>query len=160
MDKFDWFKNEFEKLSFGEQVDIYNRYCGINKINSHIYPMSYINMVYADLTPLEIIKKAAKYKINADDKYFTLTMGCFVSFNDPYSFLTYYLYDIYDIYKCKEAWEKDIDESGYFDEIYEEFYTEKPQDMGDDEYYDLIDKVVKKYELESQIVAYLGQNME
>ena len=160
MDKFDWFKTQFEKLSDGEQIDMFNRFCGINKIDSHIYPMSYINMVFAGFTPLEIIKKVAKYKINVDDKYFTLTMGCFVSFNDPYSFLSYFLYDIYDIYKCKEAWEKDIDDGGYFDEMYEEFYNEKPSDMDDDEYYDLIEKAVSQYELESDIIEYLKQNMK
>lgn len=120
MDKFDWFRSEFEKLSYYEQVDMFNRYCGINKINSHIYPMSYINVVYAGFTPLEIIKKAAKYKINANDRFFTLINGCFVSFNEPCAFLSNYLYDIYDIYKCKECWEKEIDDSDYFDNMHEE----------------------------------------
>ena len=160
MDKFEWFQNEFEKLSYNEQIDMFNRYCGINKINCHIYPMSYINMVFAGFTPVEILRKAAKYKIDANDSYFTLIMDCFVSFNNPYTFLSDYLYDIYDIYKCKEAWEKEIDEDDYFNEVYEEFYNEKPHDMDDDEYCDLIGKAVKQYELESDIINYLKQNME
>lgn len=158
MDKFDWFKNEFElNLSSAEQADIYNHYCGINHVGGYIYPMSDINDYFNDCTPLEILTRISPCYFDANDNYFASTTNGLESFNNVELYVDDYLADIY---KCKEAWEKDIDEGGYFDAIYEEFYSEKPQDMDDDEYYDLIDKAVKQYELESQIVAYLGQNME
>lgn len=158
MDKFDWFKNEFENLAANEQVDIYNHYCDINKIDSHIYPMSDINEVFAGCTPLDILTKVVKCDFDATDDYFALSMDGFTSFND----VELYLSDDYlsYIYKCKQSWEEDIDEGGFFDEMYEEFYNEKPNDMNDDEYYSLIEKAVKEYEFESDIVDYLKQNME
>ena len=67
---------------------------------------------------------------------------------------------LYDIYQCKESWEKEIDEGGFFDEIYEEFYNEMPSDLDDDEYYSLIEKAVKEYEFESDIANYLKQNLK
>lgn len=158
MDKFDWFKDEFEShLSAAEQIDIFNRYCDINNIGEHIYPMSDINEFFVGCTPLEILTKAANCDFDAKDEYFSLTMDGFTSFNDVELFLDDYLYDIY---KCKEAWEKDIDDGGYFDEMYEEFYNEKPSNMDDDEYYDLIEKAISQYEFESDIINYLKQNMK
>lgn len=157
MDKFDWFKNEFNVLSASEQIDIYNRYCNINHLDSQIYPMSDINEFFAGCTPLDILVKASNCDFDATDSYFALSMDGFTSFNDVELYLSDYLHDIYS---CKESWEKDIDEDGYLEEMYEEFYNEKPNDMDDDEYYDLIEKAVKQYDFESDIVDYLKRNME
>lgn len=157
MDKFDWFKNEFNVLSASEQIDIYNRYCDINHLDNQIYPMSDINEFFVGCTPLDILVKASKCDFDATDDYFALDMDGFTSLNDVELYLHDYLYDIY---QCKESWEKEIDEGGFFDEMYEEFYNEKPNDMDDDEYYDLIEKAVKQYEFESDIVDYLKRNME
>lgn len=148
MDKFEWFKDEFINLSASEQIDIYNKYCDINGLGSQIYPMSDINEFFVGCTPLDILTKAADCEFDATAKYFALDMEGFTSFNDVLGYLDDYLSDIYE---CKEAWEKDI---------YEEFYNEKPTDMDDDEYYSLIEKAVKQYEFESDIVDYLKQNME
>ena len=157
MDKFDWFKNAFANLSASEQIDIYNKYCDINGLGGQIYPMSDINEFFAGCTPLDILTKAANCDFDANAEYFALDMDGFTSFNHVLTYLDDYLPDIYD---CKESWENDIDEGGFFDEMYEEFYNEKPNDMDDDEYYDLIEKAIKQYEFESDIVDYLKQNME
>ena len=157
MDKFDWFKNAFANLSASEQIDIYNKYCDINHLDNQIFPMSDINEFFVGCTPLDILTRAANCDFDATDSYFALSMDGFTSFNDVELFLDDY---VSDIYKCKEAWEKDIDEDGFFDEIYEEFYNEKPSDLDDDEYYGLIEKAIKQYEFESDIVDYLKQNME
>ena len=157
MDKFDWFKNEFNILSADKQIDIYNKYCDINGLDSQIFPMSDINEFFVGCTPLDILTKVVKCDFDATDDYFALSMDGFTSFNDVELYL---LDDLHDIYDCKESWENDIDEGGFFDEIYEEFYNEKPNDMDDDEYYSLIEKAVKEYEFESDIVDYLKQNME
>ena len=63
MDKFDWFKNEFNVLSASEQIDIYNRYCDINGRDGQIFPMSDINEFFVGCTPLDILVKAFKYVI-------------------------------------------------------------------------------------------------
>ena len=156
MDKFDWFKYEFENLSESEQVDVYNKYCDINKTEGTIYCMEDLDELFTGVAPTKLFAMAEE-GFNINDDYFIEKSLGLESFNDVWSFLDDYLYDIY---KCKEAWEKDIDEAGYFNEIYEEFYNEKPQDMDDDEYCDLIEKAIKQYELESDIVNYLKQNME
>lgn len=157
MDKFDWFKNEFNILSASEQIDIYNRYCDINGRDGQIFSMSDINEFFVGCTPLEILVKASNCDFDATDSYFALDMDGFTSFNDVELYLSDYLHDIY---KCKETWEKDIDEGGFFDEIYEEFYNEMPSDLDDDEYYSLIEKAVKQYEFESDIAKYLKQNLK
>lgn len=157
MDKFEWFKNEFINLSASEQIEIYNKYCDINGLGSQIYPMSDINEFFVGCTPLDILTKAADCEFDATAKYFALDMEGFTSFTDVLGYLDDYLSDIY---QCKESWEKNIDEGGYLEEMYEEFYNEKPNDMDDDEYSDLIEKAVKQYEFESDIVDYLKQNME
>ena len=36
MDKFDWFKNEFENLSNDEQVEIFNKFCQENRYEDEI----------------------------------------------------------------------------------------------------------------------------
>lgn len=157
MDKYDWFKNRVENLSTDKMIDVYNKYCDINKIDSHIYPMGDINEAFAGCTPLEILSNIPLAFFDIKDDYFAFTSNGLESFNVVELYLDDYLSDIY---KCKEAWEKDIDEDGYFNEIYEEFYNEKPHDMDDDEYYGLIENAVKQYEFESDIIAYLKQNME
>ena len=157
MDKFDWFKNEFNVLSADKQIDIYNHYCDINGRDGQIFPMSDINGFFAGCTPLDILVKASNCDFDATDDYFALDMNGFTSFNDVELYLHDYLYDIY---QCKESWEKEIDEGGFFDEIYEEFYNEMPSDLDDDEYYSLIEKAVKEYEFESDIANYLKQNLK
>ena len=157
MDKFDWFKNEFNVLSASEQIDIYNRYCDINGRDGQIFPMSDINEFFVGCTPLDILVKASNCDFDATDDYFALDMNGFTSFNDVELYLSD---DLHDIYSCKQSWEKDIDEGGFFDEIYEEFYNEMPSDLDDDEYYSLIEKAVKEYEFESDIANYLKQNLK
>lgn len=158
MDKFNWFKGQFENgISSNEQIDIYNRYCGLNGIDNRMYPMSAINEFFKNCTPLEILSKVADSEFNVADAYFLLIRGSVSSFNDPYLSMRGYLYGIY---KCKEAWTDKIDEDGYFNSIYEEFYYEKPQDMDDHEYYKLIQNAFKQFEFESDIVEYLKNNMK
>lgn len=157
MDKFDWFKNEFNILSASEQIDIYNRYCDINCWDGQIFPMSDINEFFVGCTPLEILSNVSLAYFEVKDDYFAFTSNGLESFNDVELYLDDYLADIY---KCKEAWEKDIDEGGFFDEIYEEFYNEMPSELDDDEYYSLIEKAVKQYEFESDIANYLKQNLK
>ena len=158
MDKYDWFKEKFENnLSDDEQVDVFNRYCDINGIDEHIYPMSDINEFFKNCTPLEILRNVSDCRFNVNDSYFSLVKGNVESFCDPYWSVSDY---VYDIYKDKECWEDEIDEADYFNTVYQEFYNEKPQDMDDDEYYNLIQNAVEQYEFESDIAAYLKKNME
>ena len=157
MDKFDWFKTQFEELSSDKQVDVYNKYCDINKLDSHIYPMSDINEVFAGCTPFEILSNVSLAYFDVKDDYFAATSNGLESFNDVELFLDDYLSDIY---KCNEAWEKDIDEGGYLDEIYEEYLDFKPKDMDLDFYYEIVEKAVKQYELESNIEDYLNEYMK
>lgn len=158
MDKFDWFKDKFQHSLFdNEQIGIYNRYCDLNGIEEHMYPMSDINEFFKNCTPSEILSSVEDCKFNVANKYFLSVRGRVTSFNYPCLSMSGYLYDIY---KCKEAWEELIDEAGYFNEIYQEFYNEKPQDMDNDEYHKLIQNAVEQYEFESDIVEYLKKNME
>ena len=103
MKNFYWFKNQFENnLSYDEQVDVFNRYCDINGIDEHIYPMSDINEFFKNCTPLEILRNVSGCDFIAGDNYFSLVKGNVVSFCDPYWLVSAYPYDIY---KCKKCWE-------------------------------------------------------
>lgn len=107
MDKINWFMDKFQlSLSDDEQINIFNRYCDINGIDEHIYPISD---------------------------------------------------HLCDIYKCKEAWKDLIDERGYLDEIFEEYFDLKPRDMSLDEYSKLVEEAYKQFEFESDIEEYLNK---
>ena len=158
MDKFDWFKDKFElTLSEDEQVEVFNRYCDINDIEEIIHPMSDINEFFKNCTPLEILSSVADCQFNVADKYFSIVRGSVESFSDPYLSIRDYLADIY---KCKEAWDELIDESGYLDEIYEEYIELKPEDMSLDEYSKLVEEAYKQFEFESDIEEYLNKYMK
>lgn len=158
MDKFDWFTDTFQlSLSDDEQVDIFNRYCDINNVDEHIYHMSNINEFFKNYTPLEILSSVADCEFNVSDAYFSIVRGSVESFNDPYLSMSDYLYGIY---KCKEAWEDLIDESGYLEEIYEEYFDLKPRDMSLDEYSKLVEEAYKRFEFESDIEEYLNKYMK
>lgn len=158
MDKFEWFKSEFENgISSDEQINIFNRYCDINNLDGQVYPMRCIDEFFEGCTPLDILIKAAACDFDPNDVYFALTTDGFTSFSNVWSYISDYLYDIY---KCKEAWEKDIDESGYFDEIYEEYLDLKPKDMDEDDYYEIVNEAVKEYEFESDIEDYIKKYLE
>ena len=158
MDKFDWFKDTFQlSLSDDEQVDIFNRYCDINNVDEHIHPMSDINEFFKNCTPLEILSNVADCEFSVSDTYFSIVRGSVESFNDPYLSMSDYLNDIY---KCKEAWEDLIDESGYLEEIYEEYFDLKPRDMSLDEYSKLVEEAYKRFEFESDIEEYLNKFMK
>lgn len=158
MDKFDWFKDKFElTLSEDEQVEVFNRYCDINDIEEIIHPMSDINELFKNCTPLEILSNVADCQFNVADKYFSIVRGSVESFSDPYLSIRDYLADIY---KCKEAWDELIDESGYLDEIYEEYIELKPEDMSLDEYSKLVEEAYKQFEFESDIEEYLNKYMK
>lgn len=157
MDKFDWFKSEFENgLTSDQQVDIFNRYCDINGYKEHIYPMGDIDEVLDGYLPSEILTLASGGGFDANDEYFAQTNDGLTSFNVvPFFVLDY----MYGIYKCREAWEKVIDEGCYFDKIYEEHLDLRPKDMDLDDYYELIEEAVKQYEFESDIEYYLKKHI-
>ena len=144
MDKINWFIDKFQlSLSDDEQVDIFNRYCDLNGIEEHIQPMCDINEFFKNCTPLEILSNVADCQFNVADAYFSIVRGSVESFNDPYLSMSDYLYDIY---KCKEAWEDLIDERGYLKEIFEEYFDLKPRDMSLDEYSKLVEEAYKQFE--------------
>ena len=159
MDKFDWFKDKFQlSLSEEEQVGVFNRYCNLNGLDEErIHPMSDINEFFKNCTPLEILSNVADCEFNVADEYFSIVRGSVESFNDPYLSMSDYLYDIY---KCKEAWEELIDENGYLEEIYEEYIELKPRDMSLDEYFKLVEEAYKQFEFESDIEEYLNKYMK
>lgn len=158
MDKINWFIDKFQlSLSDDEQVDIFNRYCDLNGIEEHIQPMCDINEFFKNCTPLEILSNVADCQFNVADAYFSIVRGSVESFNDPYLSMSDYLYDIY---KCKEAWEDLIDERGYLEEIYEEYFDLKPRDMSLDEYSKLVEEAYKQFEFESDIEEYLNKFMK
>ena len=149
MDKINWFIDKFQlSLSDDEQVDIFNRYCDLNGIEEHIQPMCDINEFFKNCTPLEILSNVADCQFNVADAYFSIVRGSVESFNDPYLSMSDYLYDIY---KCKEAWEDLIDERGYLKEIFEEYFDLKPRDMSLDEYSKLVEEAYNQFEFESDI---------
>ena len=158
MDKINWFIDKFQlSLSDDEQVDIFNRYCDLNGIEEHIHPMCDINEFFKNCTPLEILSNVADCQFNVADAYFSIVRGSVESFNDPYLSMSDYLYDIY---KCKEAWEDLIDERGYLKEIFEEYFDLKPRDMSLDEYSKLVEEAYKQFEFESDIEEYLNKFMK
>ena len=158
MDKINWFIDKFQlSLSDDEQVDIFNRYCDLNGIEEHIQPMCDINEFFKNCTPLEILSNVADCQFNVADAYFSIVRGSVESFNDPYLSMSDYLYDIY---KCKEAWEDLIDERGYLKEIFEEYFDLKPRDMSLDEYSKLVEEAYKQFEFESDIEEYLNKFMK
>lgn len=158
MDKINWFIDKFQlSLSDEEQIDIFNRYCDLNGIEEHIHPMDDINEFFKNSTPLEILSSVTDCEFNVSDAYFSIVRGNVQSFNDPYLSISDYLNDIYT---CKEAWEGVIDERGYLEEIFEEYFDLKPRDMSLDEYIKLVEEAYKQFEFESDIEEYLNKYMK
>lgn len=87
MDKFNWFKEEFEDmLSEDEQVEIFNRFCDENGLEEKIYSMGEFNEVFSGYTPYDIFHMIWFNSDDVDwnDKYFVITVYGFKTFSDPY----------------------------------------------------------------------------
>lgn len=152
MDKFEWFKNEFENLSTSDQIEIFNSYCRENQYEDEIYSMDEFDEIFADRKPSEIFEMTLSNKDDVDlsDKYFVVTIYGFQTFNDPYDFIQDY---IGGIFRNEDVWDLKIDSSDYISDLYDEHLDLKPEDMDDDEFYDIVEDAALTSDFESDIVS-------
>ena len=158
MDKFDWFKNEFENLSNDEQVEIFNKYCRENSFEDEIYQMYMFDEIFSNYKPLDIFHLTLlnKNEVNWGDEYFVVTIYGFKSFNEPYDFIQDYLGDIFN---HSEVWETRISIDDYINDMYDNYFNLKPEDMDEDEFYDIVEDAVFSSDFESDIVNDIKKNV-
>ena len=158
MDKFDWFKNEFENLSNDEQVEIFNKYCRENRFEDEIYQMCEFDEIFANKKPSEVFDMVQTNMDDVDrnDEYFVVTIYGFKTFNNPYEFIQDY---IGDIFNHSEVWETRIDIDDYIGDMYDTYFGLKPEDMDDDEFYDIVEDAVFSSDFESDIVNDIKKNV-
>ena len=71
MDKRDWVKEQFDKLSDAEYVRYWNKYCEENGYTDGIVlPMDMFNDIFKERTPLEIADAVRGADFNANDDWF------------------------------------------------------------------------------------------
>ena len=158
MDKFDWFKNEFENLSNDEQVEIFNKFCQECRYDDEIYQMCEFDEIFANKKPSEVFDMVQTNMDDVDhnDEYFVVTIYGFKTFNNPYEFIQDYLGDIFT---CMDVWETKIDLDDYTNDIYEKHFNLKPEDMDDDEFYGIVENAAFISDLESDIVECIKKDV-
>lgn len=158
MDKFDWFKGQFENLSKNEQVEIFNKFCEVAGLEDEIYPMYMFDEIFSNYKPLDIFHLTLlnKNEVNWGDEYFVVTIYGFKSFNEPYDFIQDYLGDIFD---RMHIWEIKIDIDDYIQDMYDEHFDLKPEDMDDDKFYDIVEDAVFSSDFESDIVECIKKDV-
>ena len=151
MDKFDWFKNEFENLSDDEQIEIFNRYCEENSYEDEIYPMDMFDEIFEAKKPSEVFQmvQANSGDVNYTNKFFIVTIYGFQTFNDPYEIIQYYISSLLD---CEHLWERYINIDDYIEDMYDGHFDMKPEDMDDDTFYDIVEDAVYSNDREKDIV--------
>lgn len=151
MDKFDWFKDSFINLSYNEQVEIFNKYCQENGYEDEIYPMCEFDEIFEGKKPSEVFQMAWSNMDDVDytDNYFVVTISGFKTFNDPYDIIQDYLGDIFD---RRHIWETKIDIDDYISDIYDAHIDLKPEDMDEDDFYDIVEDAVYSSDFENDIV--------
>ena len=151
MDKFDWFKGQFENLSKNEQVEIFNKFCEENRYEDDIYPMCEFDEIFSDKKPSEVFNMVQTNMDDVDynDEYFVVTIYGFQTFNDPYEIIQDYLGGIFD---RMHIWEIKIDIDDYIGDMYDGHFDLKPEDMDDDKFYDIVEDAVYTNDFESDIV--------
>ena len=151
MDKFDWFKGQFEGLSNNEQVEIFNKFCEENRYEDEIYPMCEFDEIFSDKKPSEVFNMVQTNMDDVDynDEYFVVTIYGFKTFNNPYEFIQDYLGDIFD---RMHIWEIKIDIDDYIGDMYDGHFDLKSEDMDEDEFYDIVENAVYTNDFESDIV--------
>lgn len=151
MDKFDWFKGQFEGLSNDEQVEIFNKFCEENGYEDDIYSMCEFDEIFSDKKPSEVFNMVQTNMDDVDynDEYFVVTIYGFKTFNNPYEFIQDYLGDIFD---RMHIWEIKIDIDDYIGDMYDKHFDLKPEDMDEDEFYDIVENAVYTNDFESDII--------
>ena len=151
MDKFDWFKNEFENLLNDEQVEIFNKYCRENRFEDEIYQMCEFDEIFANKKPSEVFDMVQTNMDDVDhnDEYFVVTIYGFKTFNNPYEFIQDYLGDIFN---RMDVWETNINLDDYIQDMYDAHLDLKPEDMDEDEFYDIVEDAVFSSDFESDIL--------
>ena len=151
MDKFDWFKGQFENLSNDEQVEIFNKFCEENRYEDDIYPMCEFDEIFSDKKPSAVFNMVQTNMDDVDynDEYFVVTIYGFKTFNNPYEFIQDYLDDIFD---RMHIWEIKIDIDDYIGDMYDGHFNMKPEDMDDDTFYDIVEDAVYSNDSERDIV--------
>ena len=87
--------------------------------------------------------------IDWNDTYFVITIYGFSTFSNPYEFIEDYLGDIYN---KMHIWETAINFDDYIEDMYNEHFDLKPEDMDDDEFYDIVENAVYSNDHESDII--------
>lgn len=152
MDKFDWFKEQFEDLlSEDEQVEIFNHFCDENGLEEKIYSMGEFNEIFSSYTPYDIFHMIWFNSDDVDwnDKYFVMATEGFKTFDEPYEFIEDYLADIYN---KMHLWEQFINIDEYIEDMYDDHFDLKPEDMDSDEFYDIVENAVNSNDHESDMI--------
>ena len=151
MDKFDWFKGQFEGLSNYEQVEIFNKFCEENGYEDDIYPMCEFDEIFSGKKPSEVFQMVQTNvdDIDYNDEYFVVTNYGFKTFSNPCEFIQDYLSDIFD---RMHIWEIKIDIDDYIGDMYDGHFDLKPEDIDDDEFFDIVEDAVYTNDFESDIV--------
>ena len=151
MDKFDWFEEQLENLSKDEQVEIFNRYCRKYGIEDEIYPMCEFDEIFSDKKPSEVFNMVQTNMDDVDynDEYFVVTIYGFKTFSNPYEFIQDYTTEMFI---QPHIWETKIDIDDYIQDMYDGHFDLKPEDMDEDEFYDIVEDAVNYNDLESDIV--------
>lgn len=152
MDKFDWFMDMFENnLDKDDQIEIFNQYCREYGCEDEIYQMSEFDEIFSGKKPSEVFQMvySNRDEVNWNDEYFVVTIYGFQTFSDPYEFIHDYLGDIFN---HMHLWEAKISIDDYIEDIYNGHFDLKPDDMDDDEFYDIVEDAVYSNDSESEIV--------
>ena len=151
MDKFDWFEEQLENLSNDEQVEIFNRYCREYGIEDEIYQMCEFDEIFSGKKPSEVFQMVQTNMddIDYNDEYFVVTIYGFKTFNDPYDIIQDYTTEMFI---QPHIWETKIDIDDYIQDMYDSHFDLKPENMNDDEFYDIVEDAVNYNDLEDDIV--------
>ena len=159
MNKFDWFKGKFEfGLSNEKQVDIFNRYCKEYNIEDEIYPMCEFDEIFSNKKPSEIFQMVQSNDgvVNDSDDYFVVTINGFQTSSDPYEFIQDYLSDIFN---HMHIWKTNINLDDYIQDMYDAHFDLKPEDMDEDDFYDIVEDAVDSYDIENDIVDWIKKSV-
>ena len=152
MDKFDWFKSKFEfDLSKDDQIEIFNKFCEENGYEDEIYPMCEFDEIFSGKKPSEVFQMVQTNmdEVNWNDEYFVVTIYGFKTFSDPYEHIMDYVGDIFD---HMHLWEAKINLDDYIQDMFGLYLDLKPEDMDEDDFYDIVEDAVDTNDLESDIV--------
>ena len=114
--------------------------------------------IFSNKKPSEIFQMVQSNDgvVNDSDDYFVVTINGFQTSSDPYEFIQDYLSDIFN---HMHIWKTNINLDDYIQDMYDAHFDLKPEDMDEDDFYDIVEDAVDSYDLENDIVDWIKKSV-